>query len=71
MNHNDDTSDNHQTSQLLSQLDRALDRSSIMRDIITRYERVHLLESITGPSRRTRLLRQEIAQMESELRFTP
>ena len=71
MNRKADASDNQQTSQLLSQLDRALDRSSIMRDIVSRYERLHLLESITGPSRRTRLLRQEIAQMESELRFAP
>ena len=71
MSQKDDTSDNNHTSQLRSQLDRALDRSSIMRDIIARYERLHLLESVTGPSHRTRLLRREIAQMESELRFAP
>ena len=64
-----ESTDHHRTSQLLSQLDNALDRSSILRDIIAGYERLHLLESLTGPSRRTRLLRREIEQMESRLRF--
>ena len=69
MNRKEEKSENLRTSHLLSQLDRALDRSSIMRDIVAGYERLHLLESITGPSHRTRMLRQEIAQMESQLRY--
>ena len=69
MTRKDDTTDNLHTSQLLSQLDRALDRSSIMRDIVAGYERLRLLESVTGPSRRTRLLRREIAQRESRLHY--
>ncbi|MDJ0776249.1 MAG: hypothetical protein QNJ85_00200 [Gammaproteobacteria bacterium] len=67
MNNNDPASGYLLTSQLLSQLDMALDRSSIMRDIVAGYERLRMLESLTGPTRRTRLLRQEIARMESQL----
>ncbi len=69
MSKKNEITDNLRTSQLLSQLDAALDRSSIMREIVAGYERLRLLESLTGPSRRTRLLRREIEQMESQLHY--
>ena len=53
------------TTHLLSELDFAIEQLNTMRDIITRYERLHRLESITGPSRRTRVMRKEIKIMET------
>lgn len=58
-----------ETARLLSELDLAIDQLSKMREIVTRYERLHRLESVTGPSRRTRAMRHEIEIMESRLKF--
>lgn len=69
MNRDREIEDDISTHQLLSQLDHALDRSCVLREIVEGYERLHLLESITGPSRRTRSLRREIARKESRLRY--
>ncbi len=57
-----------ETSRLLSELDNAIDQSSVMRGIVNRYERLHYLENLTGPSRQTRVLRKEIELMEIKLR---
>lgn len=57
-----------ETSRLLSELDQAIDSSSVMRDIIGKYERLRSIENITGPSRLTRSMRSEIDSMESQLR---
>ena len=57
-----------ETSRLLSELDRAIDRSSVTREIVARYQRLRSIENITGPSRLTRVLRKEIQIMESRLR---
>ena len=57
------------TSRLLAALDDALDQSSVMREIVDKYERLHNIESITGPSIKTRILREEIESMERELRI--
>jgi hypothetical protein len=57
-----------ETSQLLSQLDQDIDQSDLMRDIFNRWERLHRIEVITGPSRCTRVMRQEIEIMESKLK---
>lgn len=62
------TDPSRETSRLLSELDQAIDRSSVMRDIIGRYERLRSIENITGPSRLTRIMRSEIRAMESQLR---
>ena len=58
-----------ETSRLLSELDRAIDRSSVMREIVVRYQRLRSIESITGPSRLTRIMRKEIQIMENRLRI--
>jgi len=57
-----------QTGRLLAELDRVLDESSALRDIMRRYEQLRELESITGPSPRTRGLREEISRLERRLR---
>ncbi len=58
-----------ETSLLLAELDDAIDQSSVMREIVDKYERLHSLESIAGPSGKTRTLRREIKLMERALRF--
>ncbi len=62
------TDPSRETSRLLSELDQAIDHSSVMRDIIGKYERLYSIESITGPSSLTRSMRSEIRAMESRLR---
>ena len=59
----------HETTRLLSELDRAIDRSSAMREIVSKYQRLRSIESITGPSRLTRVMRKEIQIMEKKLGF--
>jgi hypothetical protein len=56
-----------ETSQLLKQLDQVIDQSSLMQDIVSRWESLHRIEGITGPSQRTKIMRQEIELMESKL----
>lgn len=57
-----------ETSRLLTELDRAIDRSSALRDILLKYEHLRSIERITGPSRLTRIMRKEIQILESRLR---
>ena len=65
----DSTADpSRETSHLLSELDRAIDRSSVVRDIVGRYEHLRSIENITGPSRLTRVMRSEIRALEQQLR---
>jgi hypothetical protein len=40
-----------------------------MREIVDKYERLHSIESIVGPSSKTRILREEIELMEREFNF--
>lgn len=54
-----------ETARLLSELDLAIEQLSAMRDIVTSYEKLHQLESITGPCQRTREMRREIEIMEN------
>ena len=56
-----------ETTRLLSELDRAIDHSSALRNIIGRQEALLELESITGSSRKTQTLRQEITRLEQQL----
>ena len=56
-----------ETSRLLFELDLAINESSVMRDIINRYETLRNIESITGPSSMTRDMRKEIQILESRL----
>ncbi len=69
MAHNPNLDSSAETSRLLSELDHAIDQSSAMRDIISKYERMRHIESITGPSHATRIMRKEIQIMESRLRL--
>jgi hypothetical protein len=57
----------NETTRLLSELDRAIDHSSALRNIIGRQEALLELESITGCSRKTQTLRQEITRLEQQL----
>ena len=65
----DNGNDTRETTRLLTELDRALDESSVMRDIAGKYQRLHDLERITGPTRITRLLRREIRALENRLKL--
>ena len=56
-----------ETSRLLSELDSVIDHSSILRDIVNCRERLAALERITGPSRKTKSLREQIRRLESRL----
>lgn len=62
-----DTEDAATTSTLLGELDQVLDQSQVLRDIYNAYQRLHGIESITGDSHQTRLLRAEIEQLENRL----
>ena len=57
----------NETNRLLSELNRAIDHSSALRDIIRRQEALQELESITGISGKSQSLREEIAQLEQQL----
>ena len=57
-----------ETSQLLSELDLAIDQSGVMREIISKYDCIRSIENITGPSRLTRIMRKETQIMENRLR---
>ncbi len=57
-----------ETSQLLSELDLAIDQSGVVREIISKYECIRNIENITGPSRLTRIMREETQIMENRLR---
>ena len=69
MSQPDNTEATRETARLLTELDRALDESSVMRDIADKYQRLHDLELITGPTQITRLLRREIRLLEARLRL--
>ncbi len=69
MNKNTSMDSSAETTRLLSELDLAIDQSSAMRDIISKYEHMRNIESITGPSRVTRIMRKEIQILESKLRL--
>ena len=56
-----------ETARLLTELDQAIDRSSLLRSILTRYQRLHDLEQLTGPTRKTRILRKQISLLEARL----
>jgi len=57
----------NETSRLLSELELALDQCSAIRAIARHREQLYDLESLTGPSPRTRSLRAEIHQLEHNL----
>jgi hypothetical protein len=57
----------NETNRLLSELELALDHCSTIRAIARHRELLYDLESLTGPSPRTRTLRAEIHQLEQRL----
>ena len=69
MKQNNNMEATRETSRLLSELDLAISESSVMRDIISKYEHLRNIENITGPSRVTRIMRKEIQILESRLRL--
>ena len=56
-----------ETSRLLTELERAIDHCSTLRAIARHREQLYNLESLTGPSAKTRSLRAEIHQLEQHL----
>ena len=56
-----------ETARLLTELDQAIDRSSLLRSILNRCQRLHDLEQLTGPTRKTRSLRKQIRLLEARL----
>jgi len=69
MSQTDNTEATSETARLLTELDRALDESSVIRDIASKTQRLHDLERITGPTRFTHLLRREILALENRLKL--
>ncbi|HKJ53526.1 MAG TPA: hypothetical protein VKB27_18675 [Gammaproteobacteria bacterium] len=69
MSQPDNTEATSETARLLTELDRALDESNVIRDIASKTQRLHDLERITGPTRFTRLLRREILVLENRLKL--
>jgi hypothetical protein len=69
MNREIDSSITGETRQLLAELDQALNRSDAIRDIVRRWERLHDMETVIGPSRRTRILHKEIMLLERKIHF--
>ncbi len=69
MSQADDSQDTRETARLLTELDRALDESSVIRDIASKYQALRDLELLTGPSHGTRRLRNEILELENLLRL--
>ena len=67
-NRESDTGVADETSRLLEELDQAIDRCDVIRDIARRWERLHDMERVTGPSRRTRILHKEIMLLEMRVR---
>jgi hypothetical protein len=65
----DDSQDTRETSRLLGELDRALDESSVIRDLANKYQKLRDLERLTGPSQSTLMLRKEILRLENRLRI--
>jgi hypothetical protein len=57
----------NETSRLLSELELTLDHCNTIRAIARHREQLYDLESLTGPSPRTRSLRAEICQLEQRL----
>lgn len=60
--------DPNSTSQLLNHLDLAIDEAKLIRAISQMYEQVYKIETVSGPSKRTHFLRQEIVNKESQLK---
>lgn len=69
MSQADESQATRETARLLTELDRALDESSVIRDIASKYQALRDLERLTGPSRATRLMREEIRKLEKRLRL--
>ena len=57
-----------ETGRLMAELDRTLDLSSVIREIVRRHDILIELESLTGASDMTRKLRTEIELLEQRLR---
>lgn len=68
MNRDIDTSITCETSRLLAELDQAINRSDAIRDVVRRWERLHDMERVIGPSRKTRVLHKEIMLLEGRIR---
>ena len=68
MNRDIDTSITCETSRLLAELDQAINRSDAIRDLVRRWERLHDMERVIGPSRKTRVLHKEIMLLERRIR---
>ena len=55
------------TSQLLSNLNRAIDETKLLRTISSVQSDIYKIESVSGPSMRTRFLRRQLKSLEIQL----
>lgn len=55
------------TSQLLSNLSRAIDETKLLRTISSVQSDIYKIESVSGPSMRTRFLRRQLKSLENQL----
>ena len=55
------------TSQLLNNLNLAIDETKLVRTINSMQEDIYKIESASGPSKRTQFLRQEVFRLQTKL----
>ena len=67
MDRNPDPGVSGETSRLLAELDRAISRSDAVRDIVRRWQLLHDMERVIGPSRMTRVLHKQIMLLERRI----
>lgn len=56
------------TSQLLSNLNRAIDETKLMRTISSVENDIYKIESVSGPSMRTKFLRRQLLSLQNQLK---
>lgn len=55
------------TSRLLSNLNRAIDETKLLRTISSVENDIYKIESVSGPSMRTRFLRRQLISLQNQL----
>ena len=58
------------SNRLLDKLSLSIDKKLLVRKIIDVYARIRKIEAIAGPSKESRLLRQKITRLQTELAYT-
>lgn len=61
---------NSTTNELLTRLNNVINQSNLVREIVSKSEKLWSLEQASGNSRETRKLRKDIARLEDLLRIS-